>query len=246
VARRCAGCRALLAERYVWRLGCEGVLSLGKSPGRKYVRFCEADGERFVRDGRCTGEVPRARFSPKGPPLPARFRPTRGGADPRVASPAPPGRVSGWHRRTDAGRAAVRMRTLRAGASHARLAGIGCPAGGVQGRGPDPVRASSSTFAPWCSRDGLRSVTRKPALHRSGGVADDRYPGERAIQARKDHSACRVGSARKPVIDEVDVAAYRGDRAPNLRPEHAAPVDWGGSTDSAQRIHPPGIVPRCC
>lgn len=60
-------------ERYVWRLGREGVLPRVKLPGRKYVRFCEADVERFVREGRRTGEAPRTRFSRNVPPLPARF-----------------------------------------------------------------------------------------------------------------------------------------------------------------------------
>ena len=35
-------------ERYVCRLGREGVLPRVKLPGRKYVRFTEADVERFV------------------------------------------------------------------------------------------------------------------------------------------------------------------------------------------------------
>src|SRR3954471_10403697 len=39
-------------ERYVWRLGREGVLPRITVPGRKYVRFCEADVERFVRASR--------------------------------------------------------------------------------------------------------------------------------------------------------------------------------------------------
>jgi excisionase family DNA binding protein len=40
------------SERYVWRLGREGVLPRVKVPGRKYVRFCESDVERFVRASR--------------------------------------------------------------------------------------------------------------------------------------------------------------------------------------------------
>lgn len=39
-------------ERYVWRLGREGVLPRIKVPGRKDVRFAEEDVERFVREGR--------------------------------------------------------------------------------------------------------------------------------------------------------------------------------------------------
>ncbi len=39
-------------ERYVWRLGREGVLPRIKVPGRKYVRFAEEDVEQFVREGR--------------------------------------------------------------------------------------------------------------------------------------------------------------------------------------------------
>ncbi len=39
-------------ERYVWRLGREGVLPRIKLPGRKYVRFAEEDVERFVAGAR--------------------------------------------------------------------------------------------------------------------------------------------------------------------------------------------------
>jgi excisionase family DNA binding protein len=45
-------------ERYVWRLGREGVLPRVKVPGRKYVRFCESDVERFVRASREGARVP--------------------------------------------------------------------------------------------------------------------------------------------------------------------------------------------
>src|SRR5947207_2912213 len=46
-------------ERYVWRRGREGVLPRVKLPGRKYVRFCESDVERFVRDGRRSADRPK-------------------------------------------------------------------------------------------------------------------------------------------------------------------------------------------
>ncbi len=39
-------------ERYVWRLGREGVLPRIKLPGRKYVRFAEEDIERFIAGAR--------------------------------------------------------------------------------------------------------------------------------------------------------------------------------------------------
>ena len=39
-------------ERYVWRLGREGVLPRIKLPGRKYVRFAEEDVERFIAGAR--------------------------------------------------------------------------------------------------------------------------------------------------------------------------------------------------
>ncbi len=39
-------------ERYVWRLGREGVLPRIKLPGRKYVRFAEQDIERFIAGAR--------------------------------------------------------------------------------------------------------------------------------------------------------------------------------------------------
>ncbi|MBI5103951.1 MAG: helix-turn-helix domain-containing protein [Solirubrobacterales bacterium] len=42
-------------ERYVWRLGREGALPRVKVPGRKYVRFCERDVERFM--ARCRSGV---------------------------------------------------------------------------------------------------------------------------------------------------------------------------------------------
>ncbi len=47
-------------ERYVWRLGREGVLPRIKVPGRKYVRFAEEDVEQFVREGREPGRRCRA------------------------------------------------------------------------------------------------------------------------------------------------------------------------------------------
>ncbi len=61
-------------ERYVWRLGREGVLPRIKVPGRKYVRFAEEDVERFVREGREPGR-PVARAVPvsAGRLLPPRF-----------------------------------------------------------------------------------------------------------------------------------------------------------------------------
>ena len=61
-------------ERYVWRLGREGVLPRIKVPGRKYVRFAEEDVERFVRDGREEAGVVR-RGVPVGAAgrLPRRF-----------------------------------------------------------------------------------------------------------------------------------------------------------------------------
>jgi excisionase family DNA binding protein len=48
-------------ERYVWRLGREGVLPRVKVPGRKYVRFAERDVERFVRASREGARVPVVR-----------------------------------------------------------------------------------------------------------------------------------------------------------------------------------------
>ena len=48
-------------ERYVWRLGREGTIPRVKVAGRKYVRFCEADVERFVREGRRLSSAPRRR-----------------------------------------------------------------------------------------------------------------------------------------------------------------------------------------
>jgi excisionase family DNA binding protein len=51
------------SERYVWRLGREGVLPRVKVPGRKYVRFCESDVDRFVRASRQGALVPVARAS---------------------------------------------------------------------------------------------------------------------------------------------------------------------------------------
>jgi excisionase family DNA binding protein len=62
-------------ERYVWRLGREGVLPRIKVPGRKYVRFSEADVARFVRASRqgTALPVPRARRSVAARPAPRRF-----------------------------------------------------------------------------------------------------------------------------------------------------------------------------
>ena len=51
-------------ERYVWRLGREGVLPRIKLPGRKYVRFAERDVDRFVtrhrRDALASPRAPAA------------------------------------------------------------------------------------------------------------------------------------------------------------------------------------------
>lgn len=54
-------------ERYVWKVGREGVLPRVKLPGRKYVRFAERDIEDFVAACRERARPPR--------PVPARFEP---------------------------------------------------------------------------------------------------------------------------------------------------------------------------
>src|SRR4051794_34359360 len=59
-------------ERYVWRLGREGVLPRIKVPGRKYVRFCVSDVERFVREGRRAAEASRPRSVGSAARLPSR------------------------------------------------------------------------------------------------------------------------------------------------------------------------------
>lgn len=59
-------------ERYVWKLGREGVLPRIKLQGRKYVRFAEDDVERLVREGR-QQFVPRTRVSAVTPSLPRRY-----------------------------------------------------------------------------------------------------------------------------------------------------------------------------
>ncbi|MEX2197061.1 MAG: helix-turn-helix domain-containing protein [Thermoleophilaceae bacterium] len=64
------GQRLGYSERYVWKLGREGVLPRVKVAGRKYVRFSEADVERFVELGRQTTARGRQRSSP---PLPRRY-----------------------------------------------------------------------------------------------------------------------------------------------------------------------------
>jgi excisionase family DNA binding protein len=51
-------------ERYVWKLGREGVLPRVKLPGRKYVRFAEADVEHFIHGARSRHE-PRAHLHPR-------------------------------------------------------------------------------------------------------------------------------------------------------------------------------------
>jgi len=60
-------------ERYVWKLGREGALPRVKVPGRKYVRFCEADVEQFVRAGRRQAEERRPRAVAPSRPAPRRF-----------------------------------------------------------------------------------------------------------------------------------------------------------------------------
>ena len=68
------GERLGFTERYVWRLGREGVLPRIKLPGRKYVRFAEDDVERFIAGARMppARERRRARDVPAGT-LPHRF-----------------------------------------------------------------------------------------------------------------------------------------------------------------------------
>ena len=68
------GERLGFTERYVWRLGREGVLPRVKLPGRKYVRFAESDVERLIAGSRLA-VAPPAR-------VPARF-------EPRAAAPPP-------------------------------------------------------------------------------------------------------------------------------------------------------------
>jgi excisionase family DNA binding protein len=59
-------------ERYVWRLGREGVLPRIKLPGRKYVRFAERDVDRFVtRHRRDAVAAPRGAAAAR-PVFPAR------------------------------------------------------------------------------------------------------------------------------------------------------------------------------
>ncbi|MEA2253545.1 MAG: hypothetical protein QOG70_3787, partial [Solirubrobacteraceae bacterium] len=64
-------------ERYVWKLGREGVLPRVKVPGRKYVRFLSEDVERFVHSGRKEAQEPPVsappRFTRRHPPVPSRF-----------------------------------------------------------------------------------------------------------------------------------------------------------------------------
>ena len=59
-------------ERYVWRLGREGVLPRVKLPGRKYVRFAEEDVERLVDVARRGTSRPAGRVPsrPAAPPPP--------------------------------------------------------------------------------------------------------------------------------------------------------------------------------
>ena len=60
-------------ERYVWKLGREGVLSRVKLPRRKYVRFAPEDIDRFVREGRRLATRPVPGVLRAVPPLPRRF-----------------------------------------------------------------------------------------------------------------------------------------------------------------------------
>ncbi len=60
-------------ERYVWRLGREGVLPRIKLPGRKYVRFAERDVDRFVARHRRDAVVPPRAADPARPVAARRF-----------------------------------------------------------------------------------------------------------------------------------------------------------------------------
>ncbi len=60
-------------ERYVWRLGREGVLPRIKLPGRKYVRFAEEDVERFIDEARRQPTSGHRRRTAPPRPEPRRF-----------------------------------------------------------------------------------------------------------------------------------------------------------------------------
>ena len=61
-------------ERYVWKLGRQGVLPRIKLPGRKYVRFAEEGVERLVREARQVPAPVRRRAVVRSPAsLPSRF-----------------------------------------------------------------------------------------------------------------------------------------------------------------------------
>lgn len=60
-------------ERYVWRLGREGLLPRVKLPGRKYVRFAEADVDRFVTRHRRDAIAPPRRPAALRPVAARRF-----------------------------------------------------------------------------------------------------------------------------------------------------------------------------
>ena len=61
-------------ERYVWRLGREGVLPRIKLPGRKYVRFAEEDVDNFVAAARRQPGAERRRpTNASAEALPRRF-----------------------------------------------------------------------------------------------------------------------------------------------------------------------------
>jgi excisionase family DNA binding protein len=60
-------------ERYVWRLGREGVLPRIKLPGRKYVRFAEEDVAQFIAGARRRPAAGRSRLAAPSRPVPRRF-----------------------------------------------------------------------------------------------------------------------------------------------------------------------------
>lgn len=61
-------------ERYVWKLGREGVLPRVKLAGRRYVRFAEEHVDQLVRASRSVASPrPPARRDVPRPALPPRF-----------------------------------------------------------------------------------------------------------------------------------------------------------------------------
>ena len=155
------------SERYVWRLGREGVLPRVKLPGRKYVRFCEADVQRLIEHEprriaatRAAGALPRGRRRRRacraGSDAPLGLGPMRGSLRLRHQSGCKAGRA-----RQEPRRAGMQLLAGGAGADRDRQSPPRAPAARLAHGRPRRLRGAARGAA-WAGADGAER--RSPAV----------------------------------------------------------------------------------